>query len=167
MPNSTAASPHPTNAPIPTLNPASSAKDAPVSDNSLEPCTANDICRITMNGPIKPDTNASSAAASSACWTKSRPSRSAVTSNANRCVSRSVSRSVIGVAGRMARMIEVLADHDVTTADLGHFDVGAIQRGQRLGGHHLVDGADAEPAVDQVQHPIHERQNGIDFVGDE
>jgi hypothetical protein len=52
---------------MPTLKPASSAKDAPVSDNSLEPCTANDIWRITMNGPIRPDTSASTAAASSAC----------------------------------------------------------------------------------------------------
>ena len=54
MPNSTAATRLPTRAPAPTLSPVSSAKAAPVKDNSLEPCTANDICRITMNGPIKP-----------------------------------------------------------------------------------------------------------------
>src|SRR5262249_35434042 len=130
MPNSTAASPHPTNAPIPTLNPASSAKDAPVSDNSLEPCTANDICRITMNGPIKPDTNASSAAASSACCTKSRPSRSAVTSKAKRFDTSSESRSVMGMPARVSRVVEVLADHDVAAADLHDFDIGAVQLGQ-------------------------------------
>src|SRR6201999_794540 len=132
MPNRTAASPHPSNAPMPTLKPASSAKDAPVSDNSLEPCTANDICRITMNGPIKPDTNASSAAASSACCTKSRPSRSAVTSKAKRFDTSSESRSVMGMPARVSRVVEVLADHHVATADLHHFDVRSIQLGQRL-----------------------------------
>src|SRR5262245_33578934 len=167
MPNSTAASPHPINAPIPTLKPASSAKDAPVSDNSLEPCTAKDICRITMNGPIKPDTNASSAAASSACCTKSRPSRSAVTSNAKRFDKSSDSRSVMGMSARVPGVIEVLADHDVAAADLHHFDVCAVQLGQRPGCHHLFDAADAESAVDEIQHPVHELQDGVHLVGDE
>ena len=66
-PNSIAASALPTSAPTPTLKPVSSANAAPVNDNSLEPWTANDICRITMNGPISPASNASNAAASNAC----------------------------------------------------------------------------------------------------
>ena len=84
MPNSAAARALPISAPTPTSNPISSAKAAPVSDNSLDPCTANDIWRITMNGPISPATSPSSAAASSACWTKSWRSRSAVMSKENR-----------------------------------------------------------------------------------
>ena len=79
MPNSTAAIRLPTRAPAPTSRPVSSAKAAPVKDNSLEPCTANDICRITMNGPINPATNASSAPATIACWTNPRPNKSTVT----------------------------------------------------------------------------------------
>ena len=96
---------------MPTLKPASSANEAPVSDSSLEPCTANDICRITMNGPISPATNASSAAASRACCTKSRPSRSAVMSNENRLASRWESLSVMGVPEGVPGVVEVLA-HD-------------------------------------------------------
>src|ERR1700760_1679759 len=152
MPNNTAASPHPSRAPMPMLNPASSAKEAPVSENSLEPCTANDICRITMNGPIKPDTRANSAAASSACWTKSRLSRSAVTSNANSFDSISVRRSVMCVSARVTRVI-LLTDHHVAVADLHHLDIGLVQLGQGGRRHHLLDGADLEPAVDQIQHP--------------
>src|SRR3954463_13399020 len=166
-PNSTAARPQPTSAPIPTLKPASNAKAAPVSDNSEDPCTANDICRITMNGPISPEPRASKAAASSACWTKSRRSRSAVMSNENRLASSSVSRSFIGMSARVARVVEMFADHDVAATDLDHLDVGPVQLGQRRRRHHLFYGADPEPAVDQIQHPIHIRQNRIDLVGDE
>ena len=83
------------------MKPASSANAAPVSENSLEPCTANDIWRITMNGPINPAINASSAAASRACWTKSRPSRSAVMSKENR-LREQVHKPFIHVCGRIA-----------------------------------------------------------------
>src|SRR5215207_344172 len=165
-PNSTAAKAHPTSEPIPTLKPANSAKAAPVSDNSDDPCTANDICRITMSGPMRPESRASSAAASSACCTKSRRSRSAVMSNENRLASSSVSRSLMFVAARVTRVV-LLADDDVAAADLDHLDVGAVQLRQRRRRHHFFHGADPESAVDQIQNPIHVWQNGIDFVGDE
>src|SRR5689334_6518839 len=98
-----------------------------------------------MNGPINPDNSASSAAASNACWTKSRRRRSAVISKENRCVSRSVSRSVMVVPARVTRVVEVLADYDIVAADLGDLDVGAVQLGQCRRRHHLLDGADPEP----------------------
>src|SRR3954452_14871223 len=137
MPNSTAAKPHPTSAPMPTLNPASRAKAAPVSDNSDDPCTANDIWRITMNGPINPDTRASSAAANSACWTKSRCSKSAVTSNEKRLANRSVSRSLMVVSARVTGVVQMLADDYVAATDLDHLDVGTVQLGQRNRRHYL------------------------------
>src|SRR3954454_9398841 len=165
-PNSTAASPQPTSAPIPTLKPASKAKAAPVSDNSDDPCTANDICRITMNGPIRPETSASRAAAKIACWTKSRPSRSAVTSKENRWARSSVSPSLMVVSARVTRVV-FFADDDETASDLDHLDVGPVQLRQHRRRHHLFHGTDAEPAVNQIQHSIHIRQNGIDLVGDE
>ena len=59
------------------------------------------------------------------------------------------------------------ADHEVTVFDLDHLDVGAVQLRQRLGGHHLLDGADPESAVDQIQHPVHVRQDRVDLVGDD
>src|SRR6476661_4634624 len=121
---------------------------------------------MTMKGPINPATRASSAAASSACWTKSRRSRSAVMSNEKRWASRSASRSLMDMSARVTGVVEVFADHHIAAADLYHRDVCAIQLRQRRRGHHLLDGADAEPAVDQIKHPIHVRQNGIDLVGD-
>src|SRR5215208_6854112 len=166
-PNSTAAKPQPTSAPTPTLKPASSAKAAPVSDNSDDPCTANDIRRITMNGPINPDTRASSAAANNACWTKSRCSKSPVMSNEKRLANRSVSRSLMVVSARVSRVVEVLADDDVSFTDLDHLDVGAVELGQRRRRHHLFDGSDAESAVDQIEHSIHILQNRIHLVRDE
>ena len=45
--------------------------DAPVSDSSDVPCTANDICRLTINGPITPARRPRIAPAIRACWTKS------------------------------------------------------------------------------------------------
>src|ERR1700712_102659 len=167
MPNKMAANAEPTNAPIPTLKPVSSAKDAPVRDNSLDPCTAKDICRMTMNGPTSPASNASRAAANNACWTKSRRSRSRVMSKDNRWPRTSVSRSVMIVPARVAGVVDVLADDDVLLADLDHLDVGAVELGERGGRHHLGDGTDSEPAVDQVQHAIHVWQNGIQLMGDE
>ena len=82
---------------------------------------------MTMKGPIRPATSANRAAASSACWTKSRPSRSAVTSKANRCASRSASRSFMGVPTRVAGMVDVLPDDDVPAVHLHHLDVGAVE----------------------------------------
>src|SRR5690349_20945093 len=165
MPNRIAASALPTSAPRPTFRPVSKAKAAPVKDNSLDPWTANDIWRMTMNGPINPATSANSAAAINACWTKLRPSRSAVTSKANRCARRSLSRSFMGVPARVAGMIDVFADDHVAAVHFHHLDVGAVERRERVGRHHLVDGADAEPPVDQVQHSIHKGQNRIDLMG--
>ena len=34
-------------------------------------------------------------------------------------------------------------------------------------GHHLLDGADLESAVDQIEHPVHVRQDRVDLVGDD
>ncbi|SLJ82769.1 Uncharacterised protein [Mycobacteroides abscessus subsp. abscessus] len=56
---------------MPTPMPASSAAAAPVSDSSLVPCTAKDICLLMISGPIAPASRPSSAAASTACCTKS------------------------------------------------------------------------------------------------
>ena len=81
---------------------------------------------MTMNGPISPATNARRAAAISACWTKSRVSRSAVTSKANRLSSRWVSLSLMGVPVGVSGVIEVLADDDVAVADLDHLDIGLV-----------------------------------------
>src|SRR5690242_5917256 len=152
-PNSTAARALPTSAPRPTLSPVSKANDAPVRDSSLDPCTAKDICRMTMNGPIAPASSANRAAASRACCTKSRRSRSAVTSKANSCESISVRRSDMVVSAR-------ISDHDVLLADLHDLDVGPVELREGRRGHHLGDGADAEAAVDQIEHPV-------DLVGDE
>ncbi|SKX92353.1 Uncharacterised protein [Mycobacteroides abscessus subsp. abscessus] len=57
--------------PMFTLMPASSAAAAPVTDSSLAPCTANDICRTTISGASTPPSSPSSASASMACSTKS------------------------------------------------------------------------------------------------
>ena len=54
-----------------TLNPISRAAAAPVTDSSLAPCTAKDICRATMSGPSRPPRRPSSTIASSACCMKS------------------------------------------------------------------------------------------------
>src|SRR5918995_6138686 len=120
-----------------------------------------------MNGPITPATRASSAAAINACWTKSRPSRSTVTSKANRCARRSASRSFMGVPARVTRMVDVLTDHDVAAVHLHHLDVGAVELRKGVGRHHFVDGADPEPSVDQIQHPIYKGQNRIHLMRDE
>src|SRR6476620_10334567 len=136
MPNRMAAIADPRRAPTPMLKPTSSANAAPVSDNSLDPCTATDIWRITINGPITPDTRASSAEASRACCTKSRLSRSAVTSKAKTFDNRWASFSLMGVPARAVGVVMVVvvlalfADDDVAAADLHHLDVGAVQLGE-------------------------------------
>ena len=71
-----------------------------------------------------------------------------------------------GSGGRRARSAP-RADHDDPPAHLHHVDLGPVQLGQRLGGHHLVRGADPEPAVDQVEHPVDQRQHRVDLVGHE
>src|SRR5512139_1791064 len=149
MPNSTAATRLPIRAPAPTLSPVSNAKAAPVKDSSLEPCTAKDICRITTNGPISPATSASSAPATNACWTNPRLRRSAVTSKAKRLCSSS---------SRASLMAEPLVSHHhVLPPHSDHVDGRAVERRQILRRHHLVDRTDAEPSVDQVEHPVDER----------
>src|SRR5581483_6965127 len=159
MPNSTAATRLPASAPAPRFNPVSNAKAAPVNDNSADPCTANDICRITINGPISPAINASKTAAITACWTNPRRRRSAVTSNANMLCSSCV---------RLSLMTETpVAHHYVLPAHPQDINLGAVEHRQVLRRHHLVDCAHPEPAVDQVQHSIDERQNGVDLVRDE
>ena len=66
----------------------------------------------------------------------------------------------------MTGMVDVLTDDDVPAVHLHHLDVGAIQLRQGRRGHHLLDRANPEPPVDQIEHPIHIGQNGIHLVGD-
>src|SRR5690349_7309924 len=120
-----------------------------------------------MKGPTRPATRARSADAINACWTKSRPSKSAVTSNAKTCASRSASRSFMRVPHRVTGVVDVLADDDVATVDLHHLNVGTVQLRQGVRGHHLGDGANPKPAIDEVEHPINIGQNRIHLVGDE
>ena len=131
-PKSIAAKALPTSPPSPTLRPVSKANAAPVSESSLDPCTANDICRMTMNGPIRPATSDSRAAARRACCTKSRRSRSAVMSNANRLCSRCVSLSFMGVPVGVTGMVEMLTDNDVPATYLHNLDIGPVQLRESL-----------------------------------
>ncbi len=82
-PSRRAATTAPASAPYPTPTPSSSAAAAPVKASSAVPCTANDMRRMTMSGPNVPATSPSTAAASSAVRTKSKPSSSIVRSMSN------------------------------------------------------------------------------------
>ena len=82
---------------------------------------------MTMNGPIRPATRASRAAARTACCTKSRRSRSAVISNANRLCNRWVSLSFMGMPVGVSGMVQMLADNDVPITYLHNLDVGPVQ----------------------------------------
>ena len=59
------------------------------------------------------------------------------------------------------------ADDDEAPAHVQHLDVGAVQLGQHLGRHDLRGRADLELAVDEIEHPVDQRQDRIDLVGDE
>ena len=72
---------------------------------------------------------------------------------------------VVPVAVRGVRAVR--PDHDQPVAHAQHVDLCAVELRQHRRGHHLVRPPDPEAAVHQVQHPVHQRQDRVDLVGDE
>src|SRR5690606_7254180 len=160
--------------------PRSSAAAAPVNANSAVPCTANDIRRITISGPSVPATSPSTAAAASAISTKSSWSRRPVSSKSNSFSisgpstwesSRAAGPDRLVVVGVVVVVVHgvlaqgALRSRDVDLPAHAHdLDLGTVELRQRRRRHHLRGGAHPEPPADEVEHPVHVRQHGVDLV---